>query len=85
MLACVQWFSPFSDKVAENVNMFRIRMTDELGVVPLATIRQTVHVVPDFGGLKVAELRWNADNVFEKVKTFFLNDHVSMEAFKTLM
>lgn len=80
----IQWFSRFPRSVAENVNMFRVQLTDEYSVVPLTKLRQTVHLVPDFTHLKVDGLKWTAENVFEKCKVFFLNDFLSQEAFKAL-
>ncbi|KZT34532.1 hypothetical protein SISSUDRAFT_1083217 [Sistotremastrum suecicum HHB10207 ss-3] len=84
MLVFVQWFSRFPRSAAQNVNMYRIKLLDEYSVVPLTKIRQTVHVVPDFKGARIADKKWTPQNVFHLCDTFFLNDYISREAFKTL-
>ncbi|KZS86697.1 hypothetical protein SISNIDRAFT_491722 [Sistotremastrum niveocremeum HHB9708] len=85
MLVFVRWFSRFPHSAAQNVNMYRIKLLDEYSVIPLTKIRQTVHVVPDFKGARVANKKLTPQNVFQLYDTFFLNDYISREAFKTLM
>ena len=74
-LAYIEWFSKFSMPDPDH-NMHKINRSLEGGgrvasIVPISTIRHSVHLFPRFG--QAVPDGWTADNVLEKCSVFYLN------------
>jgi len=74
-LAYIEWFTAF---VAPDPNHGMLKVNRQLdgtdhvaSIVPISSIRCSVHLFPKFG-LKVPE-DWTSENVLEKCNTFYLN------------
>ena len=74
-LAYVEWFSNFTTPDPHH-EMYKINRSLEDGqrvasVVPISTIKRSVHFFPRFGS--AVPDSWTVDNVLEKCSTFYLN------------
>lgn len=74
-LAYIEWFSKFSSPDPDH-QMFKINRSLEGGgrvasIVPISTIRRSVHLFPKFG--QQVPDGWTSGNVLEKCSTFYLN------------
>jgi hypothetical protein len=74
-LAYIEWFSKFTVPDDDH-GMFKLNRSLEDGervasIIPVSTIRRSVHLFPKFG--PVVPKGWSANNVLEKCATFYLN------------
>jgi len=74
-LAYIEWFSKFTTPDHDH-RMFKLNRSLEDGervasIVPISTIRRSVHLFPKFG--PVVPEGWSSDNVLEKCAAFYLN------------
>lgn len=78
-LAYVEWFTKFAAEPASNFRMYKVSRSfnldgsREFGIVPVADLHRSAHLIPDFGQMNSAQ-EWTSDNVLEKSKDFYLND-----------
>ncbi|KAM6491662.1 hypothetical protein JOM56_012906 [Amanita muscaria] len=76
-LAYIEWFTPFSPSSVQPDTMLyklsRAKRDDEevVSIVPINSIRQSVHLFPHFGAAVSRE--WSSDTVLDKSSTFYLN------------
>lgn len=87
-MAYVDWFTPFSNRPGVNHGLYKIshHIVDgkqRSAVVPLANIRQSVHLIPVFG--PVAPLEWKSSNVLETASEFFVNPFSDRYSYSTLI
>ena len=85
-LAYIEWFSKFSVPDPDH-QMYRISRSLEDGapvasVVPISTIRRSVHLFPRFG--QAVPDDWTSDNVLEKCSVFYLNPFTDRHMYYTL-
>ena len=74
-LAYIEWFSNFSTPDPDH-QMYKVNRSLEGGgrvasIVPISTIKRSVHLFPRFG--QVIPSEWTMDNVLEKCSIFYLN------------
>ena len=74
-LAYIEWFSKFTTPNYDH-RMLKLSRSLEDGervasIVPVSTIRRSVHLFPKFGS--VVPEGWSANSVLEKCTTFYLN------------
>jgi len=88
-LVYVQWYTPFSDAPDSNNLMYKIRpLYDHSGghicsIVPLANIRQSIHLFPKFG--PIAPQEWASSNVLDQCQTFFVNNFTDWHAYRVII
>jgi hypothetical protein len=75
-LAYVEWFTPFPTTPDQNhllykISKLQIRGEQQVSIVPVQLIRQSVHLFPKFG--PVAREEWKSTNVLDLCNTFFTN------------
>lgn len=86
-LAYIEWFTPFTQP-EEAHGLYRISRAHDAGdrlvsVVPVDTIRRSVHLYPKFGA--VAPREWTSHNVLDECSTFFVNQFTDKHSFKTII
>ncbi|KAK6969290.1 hypothetical protein R3P38DRAFT_3243615 [Favolaschia claudopus] len=86
-LAYVEWFSPFTSQPEPHHLMYKVRRSlkdgiRSAGIVPVANIRRSVHLLPKFG--PVAPSHWTSANVLEKCPAFFVNCFSDRHIYTTL-
>lgn len=87
-LAYVEWFSNFGNNPDVNNRMYKISRayigdTRRLfSVVPVADIRRSVHLYPDFGDVVPRE--WTTNSVLDDCDVFFLNPFPDRHSYITL-
>ena len=82
-LAYVEWFMPFPASPDHNhllykISKLQVHSEQQVSIVPVQLIRQSVHLFPKFG--PVAKDEWKSSNVLDLCQTFFTNpfsDHFS--------
>ena len=86
LLAYVEWFSKFTvpDRDHQMFKLNRSLEDDErvASIVPVSTIRRSVHLFPKFG--PVVPDGWTSDNVLEKCTLFYLNPFADRHMYFTL-
>jgi hypothetical protein len=75
-LAYVEWFTPFPTTPDQNHLLYKISKLQicgeqQVSIVPVQLIRQSVHLFPKFG--PVAREEWKSTNVLDLCNTFFTN------------
>ena len=75
-LAYVEWFTPFPNSPDQNhllykISKLRVHGEQQVSIVPVQLIRQSVHLFPKFG--LVAPDEWKSTNVLDLCQTFFTN------------
>lgn len=75
-LAYVEWFTPFPTSPDRNhllykISKLRVHGEQQVSIVPVQLIRQSVHLFPKFG--PVAREDWKSTNVLDLCQTFFTN------------
>ncbi|KAK7036999.1 hypothetical protein R3P38DRAFT_3311637 [Favolaschia claudopus] len=86
-LAYVEWFSPFTSQPEPHHLMYKVRRSlkdgiRSAGIVPVANIRRSVHLLPKFG--PVAPSHWTSANVLEECPAFFVNCFSDRHIYTTL-
>lgn len=87
-LAYVEWFSNFRNNPDVNSMMYEISRSyigdgkRLFSVVPVADIRRSVHLYPDFG--EVAPREWTTNSVLDDCDVFFLNPFPDRHSYITL-
>lgn len=87
-LAYVEWFSNFGNNPDVNHRMYglsRAYMGNGkrlFSVVPVADIRRSVHLYPDFG--EVAPREWTTNSMLDDCDLFFLNPFPDRHSYITL-
>jgi hypothetical protein len=88
-LAYIEWYTP-PRRNEETHNMHSIRKMDlradgsvNASIVPLANIRQTCQLFPNFGRTLVDE-GWTTNNVLDKCQSFFVNNWAGLYAYQTI-
>lgn len=82
-LAYVHWFTPFSATPDSSTGLYKVSHSirggqREASVVPVSSIKRSIHLFPAFG--RVAPREWTSTTVLEQCKVFYLNlfsDHHS--------
>lgn len=89
-LAYVEWFSPFNTiPPGRDHGMYKIsKLKDTHGqqkasVVPVSSIRQSVHLIPVFGSVAPAE--WRSSNVLDHAEDFLVNSFTDRFQYCTLI
>lgn len=77
-LAYVEWFTSFNALVPD-LEMYQVSRSTRshrrcASIIPVSQIERSVHLIPKFG--RVMDVTWNADNILEVCKTFFVNPYV---------
>lgn len=85
-LAYIEWFSKFTDPIA-NHGLYKISRSLDRGervseIIPLANIRRSIHLIPEFG--PIAPRTWTSSNVLELCNTFFVNSFSDRHAYNTI-
>ena len=75
-LAYVEWFTPFPTSPDRNhllykISKLQVHNKQQVSIVPVQLIRQSVHLFPKFG--PVARDEWKSTNVLDLCQTFFTN------------
>ena len=78
-LAYIEWFKPFAARPERHHLMYKISRAyrdatcrfREASVVPLATVKRSLHLYPVFG--PVVPREWTSDNVLEQCNLFYVN------------
>lgn len=87
-LAYIEWFVPFTSlRPGQNHRMYRILRSIKNGkqqasVIPVSLIRQSVHLIPEFG--PIAPAIWKSSTVLEQASNFFVNSFSNRFAYSTL-
>ena len=83
-LAYVEWFTPFANSPDPLHGLYKIKKALRNGVrqaavVPLCTLRRSMHVYPSFG--RDTPVDWTSSNVLDKCSTFFVNSFTDRHAY----
>ena len=75
-LAYVEWFTPFPISPDRNhllykISKLQVHGEQQVSIVPVQLIRQSVHLFPRFGA--VAPDEWKSTNVLDLCQIFFTN------------
>ena len=75
-LAYVEWFTPFLPSPDQNhllykISKLRVHGEQQVSIVPVQLIRQSVHLFPKFG--PVTRDEWKSTNVLDLCQTFYTN------------
>ncbi|KAJ3913612.1 hypothetical protein F5877DRAFT_93124 [Lentinula edodes] len=76
-LAYVEWFSRFPSQPESYTGLYRLKKqsnrdgTPAASILPLETIKHSVHLYPKWGGTVPAA--WTSENVLDKCQTFLLS------------
>ncbi|KAH7904086.1 hypothetical protein BJ138DRAFT_1019618, partial [Hygrophoropsis aurantiaca] len=54
----------------------------QVSVVPVASLRRSIHLIPKFG--PIAPREWTSSNVLEQCSTFFVNCFTDRHAYLTI-
>lgn len=89
-LVFVEWFSAFTPNPERNHGLFKIRplRNREDGspvteVIPLANIRRSVHLYPQFGPF--APIEWTSSTVLDVCSTFFVNTFTDRHMYRIVV
>ena len=87
-LAYVEWFTPFASlhpgrdhrvyKVSRSIKQGK----QQASVIPVALVRQSVHLIPVFGPLAPPE--WKSSSVLDLCSNFFVNPFSDCFSYSTL-
>ena len=86
-LAYVQWYSPLINP-DPNHQLYKITPlknhdgTNVCSIIPLANIRQSVHLFSIFG--RFASQEWTSANVLDSCKSFFVNSFTDRHLYRIL-
>jgi len=87
-LAYVEWFTPFTSlRPGRNHQLYKISRSmkqgkQQVSVIPVDLIRQSVHLIPAFG--PVAPVEWKSSSVLEQCHTFYVNSFSDRFSYSTL-
>ncbi|KAJ7504642.1 hypothetical protein B0H11DRAFT_1709428 [Mycena galericulata] len=86
-LAYVEWFSPFTSDAEPRHLLYKIKRSLKdgvriAGIIPVANIRRSVHLLPKFG--PVAPREWTSSNVLERCPVFFVNSMSDRHIYTTV-
>ena len=75
-LTYIEWFTPFPHSVQPDTMLYKLsraKRGDEevVSIVPVNSIRQSVHLFPHFG--RTVPHNWTTNTVLDNCDTFYLN------------
>lgn len=86
-LAYVEWFTNFDQQLQMGHRLPRIQRVLQnqqrvASLIPLANIRRSVHLIPDFGNKCLSH--WTSATVLDLCRRFYLNLFSDRHAFYTM-
>jgi hypothetical protein len=88
-MAYVEWYSAFKER-DRNHGLYKVTaLRDRNGglekicsVIPVANIRRSVHLLPQFG--PQAPTEWTSSNVLDNCDTFYVNEFTDRHFYRLL-
>ena len=85
-LAYIEWFTPFTTPGRHHelykVSRHHINGIQQTSIVPVQLIRQSVHLIPDFGASAPPE--WKSSSVLEQCSSFYVNSFSDRFQYSTI-
>ena len=87
-LAYVEWFTPLPRRPDPKHGMYRVSRVMENGrrsasVIPVESIIQSVHLIPQFG--PVVPREWHSFTVLELCNSFYVNPFADVHSYLTFV